>query len=104
MYDSKLYKLYESKDLTFALIIINSILIPYYYLHRVGFLSNDYLRLIFEVIKSWLALFTLVMILIPKRIYKIIFGVSILLLLMMYGAYWVIYNYMVGLASAFSHG
>ena len=104
MYHSKLYKLYESQSLTFALIIINSMVIPYYYLHRVDFLSNDYLRLIFEVIKSWLALFTLVVILIPKKIYKIISALIVLLMLIMYGAYWVLFNYMVGLASAFSNG
>ena len=104
MYNSKLYKLYESNKLTIILIIINSILIPYYFLHRVDFLCNDYLKLIFEVLKSWLVLFTLILFLMPSRIYKIIFGIFILLALIMYGVYWVLYVYMVGLASAFSNG
>jgi len=44
------------------------------------------------------------MILIPRRIHKIVIVTSILLLLLIYGVYWLFFQYLVGLASAFSNG
>lgn len=104
MHNSKLYKLFESKNLTFAFIIINCILIPFYYLHRVAFLSNDFLILIFDIIKSWLVLFFFAMLFLPKKSEKLSFGFVILSFVIIYGIYWILFNLLVGYAKGFSNG
>jgi len=104
MYNSKLYKLYESKNSTFAFIIINCILIQFYFLHRVDFFSNDFLILIFDILKSWLVLFFFALFFLPKRSEKLYVGFVILSLVIIYGVYWILFNILVGYASGFSQG
>lgn len=93
-----------SEKLTWFLVLVNSVALPVYFFHRLDFLSNAFMAAIFDVIISLFVLYALLALIIPKTKHKLILGVFCIALVILYGGYWLLYHYMVGLASAFLNG